>query len=341
MSEEQQGTPPSAEETTGWTVTKVAGLALLFVAAVALVYIVVAFVAWESGQVLREERVLQQKSEQMARQVNLAQEDISAGSYNLAIHRLDWVLERDPANSAAEALRRQAQAALRTVLTPAAPPTPAPLPEPTLTPGEVNNPADELARLQRLDGRQQWEQLLPGVLALQRQHPNFERFETDRLLYDAYLNLGLQRIQGDQIETGINYLSQAEKLGDLPQEALDYWLWAELYLEGIAYFGVNWNVAASVFRDLCLAAPFYQNACDQLFTALVALGDQYRLSGDFCPAVDLYREARDYGRESTLADKLTEVVEGCALATPTPAAPITGTLPITGTAPLPLPGADE
>jgi hypothetical protein len=340
MSEEPQTPIPEEKLQTGWSLTRLAGLLLLLLAVVAAVYIAVGYFAWQSGQDLRAERLSQQKSEQLIRQVSLAQEDIAGGSYNLAIHRLDWVLERDAGNSEAAALRLQAQAALKTALTPAAPPSPSPPPEPTMTPGDVVDPAAELARLGRLDNRGQWAELLAGALTLQRQFPDFERLETDRLLYDAYLNLGLQNIQGTQIETGINYLSQAEKLGDLPQEALDYWLWAELYLEGIAYFGVNWGVASSVLRDLCLSAPFYQNACDRLFEALLAQADQYRLNGDFCPAVDFYREARQHGDNATLGQRLTDSVEGCALATPTPL-PITDTLPITGTEVLPLPDTNE
>ncbi len=340
MNEQLPDLPPGAEPRSGWPLTRIAGLGLLLLVIVAAIYIAVGYFAWQSGQILRDERLSQQKTEQLTRQVGLAQEDIAAGSYNLAIHRLDWVLERDPASSEAEALRRQAQAALKTALTPAAPPSPTPLPEPTLAPGDVIDPAVELQRLQRLDDRQQWEQLLAGTLVLQRQFPDFERFETDRLLYDAYLNLGLQNIQGSQIETGIYHLSQAEKLGDLPQEALDYWLWAELYLEGIAYVGVNWGVASSVFRELCLAAPFYQNACDRLFAALLAEGDRYRLSGEYCPAVDLYREARQHGSGAALNQNLSDSQEGCALATPTPM-PISDTLPITGTVPLPLPAPNE
>jgi len=161
--------------------------------------------------------------------------------------------------------------------------------------------------------------------------------ETDRLLYDAYLNLGLQYVKGEQIELGLSYLAQAEQLGDLPQEALDYWLWSELYLEGIAYYGVNWSVSASVFRDLCVSAPFFQNSCEKLYESLINYADLYLFNEDFCPAVDLLREARQYGGDGSLSEKLREAAEGCALATATPAA-ITGTLPLPATTPLPLPG---
>ena len=61
---------------------------------------------------------------------------LARDSFNLALRRLDWVLEQDPNSEDALALRRQAEAALKTALTPAAPPRPTPSPEPSPTPGE-------------------------------------------------------------------------------------------------------------------------------------------------------------------------------------------------------------
>lgn len=340
MDEQNQDQTDLIEESNRWSIARILGISLVLVAGVVALYLAVGYYAWQSGETLRSQHEQESRVQQYERQVALAQEDIERGGYNLAIHRLDWVLEKDPANEEAAALRQQAQAAIKTALTPIAPPTPTFEPEPTVVLSEEANPEDELVRLQRLYDREQWNELLPAVLAMQHQFPSFERMETDLLLYEAHLNLGLQQIQGEQIEIGISNLTQAERLGDLPQEALDYWLWAELYLEGIAYYGVNWGVSASVFRELCLSAPFYKNACDKLFESLVNYGDQYLFNQDFCPAVDLYREARQYGSDEELGAKLNRAVEGCASATPTPVA-ITGTLPITGTEPLPLPVANE
>ena len=328
------------DDSGGWSISRILGVILVLVAGMVALYLVVGYLAWQSGETLRGQQEEEIRNQQFERQVSLAQEDIAGGEYNLALHRLEWVLERDPDNEEAIALRRQAEAAIKTALTPIAPPTPTVPPEPTVVLNEETDLEKELVRLQRLYDREQWNELLPAVLAMQHQFPNFERMETDRFLYDSYLTLGLQLLQGEQVEQGLSYLAQAERLGDLPQEALDYRFWAELYLEGISYYGVNWAVSASVFRDLCLSAPFYQNACNKLYESLVNYGDQHFFSQDFCPAGDLYREARQYGGNGELRDKLSEAVEGCVSATPTPSV-ITGTLPIPGTEPIPLPTANE
>ncbi len=330
MEDQDQQQAASDEKRPSWSLMRVAGLLLIIVAGLIVLYLAVGFIAWQSGESIRTEREESLLAEQITRQITLAQDDISKGSYNLALRRLEWVLEQDPNSQDAQAIRRQAEAALKTALTPAAPATAAPSPEPSPTPGETDDKAQELQRLQRIARSEEWQQLLDSTLNFQRQFPDYERLKTDGLLYNAYLNQGLSQIQGDQIEIGIYHLGQAEKLGDLTQEALDYWLWAELYLQGIAYYGVNWGAAASYFRDLCLAAPFYQGSCEKLYDSLAAQGDQYSNAMEWCPAVDLYREARQYERSQALDEKLTKAVQGCAEATPTPAS-ITGTLPITST----------
>ncbi len=178
---------------------------------------------------------------------------------------------------------------------------------------------------------QDWETVALAVIAFQRQFPSYERQDSDQLLYDAYVNLGLAFLEGEQVELGLYYLEQAEKLGDLSQELLDYRLWAELYTQGIAFYGVNWDVTAYYFRELCLSAPFYQMSCERLTEALIQYADQYAAAMDWCPAQALYQEAMGYGRTQALVEKINQAGEACLLATPTPSGIITGTLPITNT----------
>ncbi len=179
-----------------------------------------------------------------------------------------------------------------------------------------------------------WEEALPALAAFQQQFPSYEREETDQMLYDAYMNYGLDLVRGEDVELGMYYLAQAQKLGDLPQAAKDYQTWARLYTQGISFYGVNWDTSAYYFRDLCLAAPFYQSSCERLFTALVSLGDQYAFAQDWCPAQALYQEASQLQNPGELSTKRTQAQENCLLATPTPSEPITNTVPITNTEPI-------
>jgi hypothetical protein len=222
-------------------------------------------------------------------------------------------------------------------------PSPTPRPTPTEPAAlEADNPAEDdltpaFKRLQQLVDDGSWSEAISALIDFQSEHPNYRRLETDRLLYDAYVNQGQALLNGEQVELGLYYLSQAETLGDLKQEVLDQRLWAELYLSGIAYYGVDWETAAAFFRDLCAAAPFYQESCQKLRVSLTSLGDIYAANLDWCPAEALYAEAASHNGDAELGDKLAEARLMCLEATPTPAAPITATQTISGT----LPGSPD
>lgn len=328
-SKNQPSTPPTKKRRP----VRVAGLLLIVFSVLVGWFLLIAFLGWQSGQ-----RELQDKQvAQLDRQLTLAEENITQGNYQLALTRLNWVLERDANNEQAQTLRDQALAGIGATPEPtpvtAVTVTPAPTRLPTATPGAIGSPSEELLRIQRLVATKFWEEALPALLAFQQQFPSFEREETDQLLYDVYLNYGLDIIEGEQVELGMYYLAQAQQLGDLPQYVRDYQTWAELYTQGISFYGVNWEASAFYFRDLCLAAPFYQSSCEQLVTVLISLGDQYAFAQEWCPAEQLYREASSYQSTAVLTQKRTEAEENCLLATPTPSEPITDTVPISDTAP--------
>lgn len=322
----------------GRTWRRLLGAALLLLSISLAIYLLVAYLGWQSGQALLGEKQQTELSNQINRQINLAQENINQGSYGLAMRRLEWVLERAPGNPQAEALLQEARAALQGPMAlpeeEHGPPTAIPTALPSPTPGLIFSPEEELARIRVLLGgsanREMWENGVEALIAFQRQFPDYERPETNRLLYDTYLKLGMALITGEGAELGLYYLGLAENLGDLPQEAEDYRLWAGWYLQGIGFYGVNWSIAIDYFADLCLVAPFYQSSCDLLRTARVALADQYAAGGEWCPARNLYQEANAQERTVTVTQKLETAVTNCANATPTPSA-ITVTLPLTQT----------
>ncbi|WP_374688370.1 hypothetical protein [Promineifilum sp.] len=307
------------------------GLLLVIGSVVLATYLVVAYFAFESGRALQVEQETTARTEQINRQVELAREDLTEGSPHLALTRLDWVLTQDPGNPAAQAMRAEAEAAQGATRTPRPTEPPEATPEGTLEAAAEGEPRAELQAIRRLVAAEQWEEALPLLLALQQRFPDYERGETDQLLYDTYLGLGLTYVNSDKVEIGLNYLTQAERLGDLPQEAQDYRLWADLYFQAVAYSGVNWEIASDYWSDLCAVAPFYQDSCARFQRALIGWGDQFAYYLDWCPAQRIYQQAWNREPTETLGAKLGEARAGCAAATPIP---ITGTETLTGTAPL-------
>ncbi len=317
---------------------RLVGLALVTFSVFVATYLIVAYFAVQSGRNLRAEREAQNRAEQIDRQLQLAHENRAEGSDNLALTRVEYVLSLDPANADALALREALMSATPEPTAAPAQPTAEAAPEEVAA--ESPDDAQARAEFQAIRGlvsAERWSDALPALLAFQQRFPDYERVESNRMLYDTYIALGLQNVNSDNIELGLNYFSQAERLGDLPQEALDYRVWADLYFQGVAYSGVNWEIATGYWRDLCAAAPFFKNACNRLDVALVGYGDQLAFQMEWCPAARIYQEAWNRRPSENLEGKLINAQDGCASATPVPITgtnTITGTAPITGTTPL-------
>lgn len=318
---------------------RLVGLVLVIASVVLATYLIVAYIAYESGQTQRTQQETAARAEQIGRQLELARQDLAGGSPNLALTRLDWVLEREPANGDALALRDLALAADATPMTPE--PTSRPQPTTEAAPDEpaadTSEAQAQLATIRRLVTNEQWEESLPLLAAFQQQYPDYERQQTDQMLYDTYVGLGLTYVNTEKVEMGLNYFAQAERLGALPPEAQTYRAWADLYFQGIAYSGVNWEIATGYWRDLCAAAPFYRDACRRLQRSLVGYGDQLAYIQDWCPAIDIYQEAWNQAPSESLEGKLNAARENCFAATPvsiTGTQLLTGDVPITGTNPL-------
>lgn len=318
---------------------RLVGIALIAVALLIGLYTAVVYVGLERGRVLRQERLQVTRASEISTQMARAVEEMDDGNFSLASRRVTWILEQDPQYEAALVLMEaiEAQSTRRSQGENEA--TPTPIVAETEAPGAVDSLDDELQRIENLAASEAWEEAITALVSFQRLYPDYERRHTDELLQEAYVAQGVALLYGDQVELGLYYLEQAERLGNLPQDVRDQQQWAELYLAGIGYFGVNWDVTLFYFRDLCLAAPFFHDACQKLYDALVAYGDQYAVQRDWCPAEALYQEAYRQDATDAVSQKLREAREGCASATPTPTTPVSGTVPVTGTTPISGTGA--
>ena len=328
---------PQNEEVRSRPLFRIVGIILIALSVILGVYGTVAYLAWQRSQEIQLENARNSLLEEIDAQLASAREDMAANNFSLAQRRLEWILENEPDHSEALALKSEIERQL-------AVPTPTPRPTPTKpAAAEEEGPADDdliraYSRLEDLVEEANWAEAISAIVTFQSQQPNYRRQDTDRMLYESYIGLGQDLLAGEQVELGISYLSRAESLGDLPQEIEDQRSWAELYLQGIAYYGVEWGTAIYFFRDLCAAAPFYQESCTKLRHALISYADGYAANLDWCPAEVLYVEASQLDRDNLLSEKLTTARQQCLAATPTPAAPITGTVNISGTLPN-MPGA--
>ena len=330
---ENPETPPEEREVQSRPLFRVIGIILIALAAVLGVYGTVAYLAWQESQDVKAENARAVLLEEIDKQLALTREDVAAANYALAQRRLEWILQREPDHLEALELKQEIEQQM-------AVPTPTPRPAPTeAAVVEEAGPADDdleraISEIETLYRNGMWSEAVSALVTFQSEQPNYRRQDTDRLLYDSYISLGQELLAGEQVELGLYYFSQAEALGDLAQEIEDQRLWAELYLLGIAYYGVDWGTSISYFRDLCAAAPFFQNSCHKLREALIGYADGYAANLDFCPAVGLYVEAAQLDGDTVVSEKLANARLMCLEATPTPSAPITATEGLSGTLPL-------
>ncbi len=310
------------------------GIAGVVLIAVAIALATLSIVGYLAVQQVEEEQAEESRRallSELENQMSLARDDISQGNLELALRRLEWILDLDSGYPEAAQLLQEVQSTLEQSVTPVPTKTVIPLPTPTSSFDEDAEPDAIFSELEQLIQSELWSSAADELTAFQFQYPNFRRRETDGMLFSASINLGLELLQGDQIELGLYHITQAEKLGDLPEEVDAFRTWAELYLLGIGYFGVEWGQAIYYFRGLCTAAPYYQDSCTRLYESLVAYGDIFAATLEWCPAEELYFEAILYDANDVLNQKLDDARTQCLEATPTPTVAITGTVTITVT----------
>ncbi|MDJ0754793.1 MAG: hypothetical protein QNJ45_14810 [Ardenticatenaceae bacterium] len=331
----QNNPPPAASPSSRRLFLRMLGYVFLGLAFLLLFYGAVAYFAWQTGEEDRVAALEENKRETIDRQIELATEDIQNGNFQLALRRLDYVLATEPDNEAALRLSDEADTQLVLLLTPTLTPTALPTADstPTTTPEPSNQQTRlEFEALEDLIDDQSWLEAVESLESFRQTYPDYRRRDVDEMLYDAYINYGLTLTRSVEIERGVYYLNLAAELGDLSEEVLGEIFWAEQYLEGIVFFGIDWEAYLSYFRPMCEFAPLYQDSCGKLAEGLLAYAEQYSAVQDWCPAEALIREALTTGEVAynDVESQLTAATEFCLAATPTPEVDLTAAPPLDG-----------
>ena len=319
---------------------RISGYILLGVALLIIFYAIIVALAWRSGQVARAEQGQATVIADMARQLELAQENVRDGNIALAERRLQELQAFSPADPEVVALAATIDAlnvaplpTPRFVIsengvTPSPTPvTPTPTATPTLLPPVATQPnrtpqpaalEERLAELEGMVAEERWEDASRELIAFQIDYPNYERFRTDSLLFEAYLGAGFFYTNGNRISLGISYYEQAEKLGTLPEEAISQLYYARRYLVGVSYFGIDWGTSVSALGEICNTVPGYQDACELLVEARIGYGDQLAALEENCDAMTQYALALRSVNDADVRQRWNTVKWKCENPTPTP-----------------------
>ncbi len=192
--------------------------------------------------------------------------------------------------------------------------TPQPTLEPTTEPTKTVDEEElneEIAAAETLLENSKYESAVEALIAFQLVNPNYERYRTDSLLFDAYIGVGFQLTSGNEVSRGVNYLELAQRLGTLPASADAQLQSSKLYLQGLAYRGIRWPVSIANFSSLCGYAPGFHDPCGLLYDAYVAYGRQLAESGSPCLAIEQYQLAYAQSATAALNQPLAQAEADC------------------------------
>lgn len=277
----------------------------------------------------------------------LAQQDIALGNYDRARQRLEYIIKIDPnfpnvSDQLAFVLTQQGITATPTIA-----------PSPTLTPTPDYRGRDELfGQAQNQLIAREWTGAIDTLLILRKNYPDFMVVKVDGMLFVALRNRGIDKIaQLHDLEGGNYDLTLAERFGPLDAEARNWRDWAELYIRGASYWGVDWAQSVNYFSQLAAAAPNLSDvagwtASNRYLDALLGYGDWLAAKGQWCDAqmqYDTYmtllanpqvEPTAMYTADQCAQGASPEVTPGGEIIIPTEAAPPTE-VPPTQTTPYP------
>jgi tetratricopeptide (TPR) repeat protein len=265
----------------------------------------------------------------VAEQLNLADEHyrrglarLDNGEFELAIAEFEYALELDPQHGLAAQGVAEAEARI------AARPTPT-------TEPEVDVREELYADGEAAYTARDWDRTVDLLAQLRAFDPEYERESVEDMLFESLNNEGLNLLEEGRLEEGIFYLDQAQEIRDLDEAVLLELELARRYLRALGFWGVDWNECIRQFEDLYALAPGYRDVLSRLFEAHVLYGEWWAEQGEMCPAAARYARALELMNDPEVAEKRDAAASVCAVATPTPVPPITGTLITTGTVQVP------
>jgi tetratricopeptide (TPR) repeat protein len=293
-------------------------LSLIAFGALLLMLVVLAGAGYAGYQAGLSQRVVQEQATQtadLAHQYELGVADLQAGRFEVAAVRFEYILQLDPHYRDANQKLVEARHGLEATATPTV--SPSPTSQPTAT--ETHEAADIFKQAQAEYAAQDWDAVISTLSHLHAVDPNYEAVKANGMLYVALRSRGIARILGDEMETGMYDLDQAEAIGPLDAEALNYRAWARLYLAARSYWGLDWRESMQILQQLYVLAPYFRDTSVRLYQATVNSADQLARTGDFCAAAVHYTEAQALSPDTQVADKLAAATAACSQ-TPTPGA---------------------
>lgn len=304
-----------------------------------------------------------QASPKIQTQLENARLDIEEGRYQIALERLDWILEEMTPYMSEGELAEVGELYSQTLLMLSSSGTPTPLPTATAT-IPVNTPTPDLrgeeelfTLAQQQIASEAWDEAIQTLEALRQKSLDYKSVKVDGMLYVALRNRGVQKILVEgSLEPGIYDLTLAERFAPLDSTAEGYRTWTRLYLTGASFWGVDWSQVVYFFEQVYPALPNLRDGTNMTATERFRIGAlQYGLQlaaeGKYCEAQEYFDKAFSISVDPEIQPTAQWVADECwkklnpptpvPSATPTPTGEIPTEEPTQEPSPEPSPEPTE
>jgi len=297
-------------------IRSVPGAFLILVLSLGTILVLAAIAGYYTGSSDRERAASTAQAAELGRQYQLGLEDLSAGRASLAIQRFEFILALDSKYPGAADRLAEARAAVpQSTVTEATTALPSPTPLITVGPETAKNLLDAA---QAAFDKSNWDDALQKLGALRAIDPNYEIGTVRTLQFQSLQNRGIDSIKAGKLELGLADLDQASKNGNLSDDAKQYQQWAEIYIAGVSYWGLNWSRTVDTFQLLYTIAPYFRDTITRLHDARVAYGRQLDAIGQPCDAIFQYDEALKLQPDQSVQDRRDAATLACQFGTATP-----------------------
>ncbi len=275
------------------------------------------WLGYQSGQEQFFYQATTEMDNYLASQFEMAVDDVTAGDYELASQRLEYILRFRPDFQPAADLLTDISSIMNVTATPTALP-----PTATLTATPDLRPAEEMyASVLAMISLQEWNMALDTLANLRKVNPGYNIVEVDGLIFLCLRNRGLQKILNGELEGGIYDFTLAEAFAPLDGEAENYRAWARLYLLGNSFWGAYPESAAYYYGQLVAAAPNLTDASGvsafyRYWASLAQQADMLAKEGKWCQASNKYRDVLGVWDQKSVYPTATWAFNQCLLGTP-------------------------
>lgn len=264
-----------------------------------------------------------QSAPKVQSQLESARLDIEEGRYEVALGRLDWILEEMSDFLSEEELAEVGELYSQTLLQLSSKGTPTPQPSPTAT-IPVYTPTPDLRGIEELYNTAQqqiadkeWDEAIQTLEALRYKNLEYRAVEVDGMLYVALRNRGVQKILVEgSLEPGIYDLTLAERFAPLDSTAEGFRTWTRLYLTGASYWGVDWAQVLYYFGQVYPMLPNLRDGTNMTATeryriGAIEYGSQLAEAEEYCEAQEYFDLAMELGSDPEAQPTAQWVAEEC------------------------------